>query len=318
MLAFAFAAAAVFSIDPEPLRTFRPTEGVEVLRFNAVDARLLMAAEGHGFVQYDVSEGRLMWRHDDAGANVTAIAISPDGRSAAFTAQFADVYTYDIYGEAVRIEKKYPALNSYQSVDYSPDGRFIAIGGYMPSVRILDAETLVEVQSMRHIGFHLEKVMFARNGRYVVGSDATGTYVWDTTTGRLVNTLRDTACVNGAFDVSRDLNYVATCDDVHLEVFDVETGRRITRLDGHESSVNSVLFAPDGCCLISAGGESGSEDSIRIWDLTAGKEIQRIDLGTNYTSALALSPDGNVLAVGGSDFIRLYRVHQPGVRSMHP
>src|SRR5262249_37820684 len=60
-------------------------------------------------------------------------------------------------------------------------------------------------------------------------------------------------------------------EDRSIYLWDVATGKELCRLVGHEHSVTSVDFSPDGKVLAS-GGEDGT---IRLWDVTAGKELRR-------------------------------------------
>lgn len=268
-----------------------------------------MAGEGHGFAHYDVEAGRLLWRHDDWNAEVNVVAISPNGRTAALGVMVDGFYTYDLLAERILSQARFGSIGGLRALEYSPDGRFIAVGGYRGSVALIDAESLAVETVLTGSRLNPTVVKFSKNGRYLLGGDESTMYVWDIAQRLLVRQL-GTMCIKRTFDFSDDLNYVATCRDDDVEVLDVETGARVALLTGHGSSVDAVLFAPSPCCLISVGGESGSEDSIRVWDLTERKEIQRIDLGTNFVTAMAISPDGNFLAVGGSDFVRVYRMRR--------
>jgi WD40 repeat protein len=84
------------------------------------------------------------------------------------------------------------------------------------------------------------------------------------------------------------------CGEV-IQIWDVETGKKVNSLEGHQSSLRALALSPDGKTLA-----SGSWDgAIKLWDLQKNKEIQSLlrHKGTAY--ALAFSPDGKHLVSGG-------------------
>ncbi len=76
----------------------------------------------------------------------------------------------------------------------------------------------------------------------------------------------------------------------------IETGKAIFTLKGHNASVSSVAFSPDGRNLA-----TGSMDNTaKIWDVETGKDI--LTLRGHYSvCSLAFSPDGKNLATGSAD-----------------
>lgn len=76
-------------------------------------------------------------------------------------------------------------------------------------------------------------------------------------------------------------------------IWDVETGKELHRLRGHEGGIGNLCFAPDGKWLVSA-----SEDkTLRIWDPESGEEKSQIHQKERAWS-VAVSPDGTQILSG--------------------
>ncbi|MCA2957525.1 hypothetical protein, partial [Microcystis sp. M010S1] len=77
------------------------------------------------------------------------------------------------------------------------------------------------------------------------------------------------------------------------------------RLEGHDNSVLSVNFSPDGKTLV-----SGSDDkTIKLWNVETGKEIRTLYGHDNSVTSVNFSPDGKTLVSGSDDnTIKLWNV----------
>ena len=97
-------------------------------------------------------------------------------------------------------------------------------------------------------------------------------------------------------DISPDGQRVVSAGD-EIEVWDVDTGKRVATLDGHSETVKAVFALPDGQRLV-----SGSDDkTLRVWDLSSGRCIATLEGHSNEVSCVIGLSDGRRIVSGSDD-----------------
>lgn len=85
--------------------------------------------------------------------------------------------------------------------------------------------------------------------------------------------------------------------DGTVRIWDVETGRLVRALIGHNSYVYHLDWSPDGQTIASAGS---FDATVRLWDVKTGRPLRVLRGHPAYISQVKWSPDGRrVLASGG-------------------
>ncbi|WP_394793093.1 AAA-like domain-containing protein [Armatimonas sp.] len=137
-------------------------------------------------------------------------------------------------------------------------------------------------------------------GRKVVatGSRDKTARLWDTSTGRCLQTLRGHTQQIASVAFSPDGKMVATGSwDTTARLWDVSTGREQFRLKGHRAEISSVAFSPDGKQLA-----TGSWDkTVQLWNTATGQRSRVLKGHSSAISAVAFSPDGKELVSGSED-----------------
>ncbi len=129
----------------------------------------------------------------------------------------------------------------------------------------------------------------------------------------------------GGLAFSPDGRQLASANyDFSTILWDVETGRLVQRLQGHQDQVRSVAFNPSGTRIVTGGYDK----TLRIWDPRSGKQVRVLKGHEKPILAVAISPDGTSVLSGGFDDaarlwdfetgreIRTFRGHSDAINSV--
>jgi WD40 repeat protein len=193
------------------------------------------------------------------------------------------------------------------SVAFSPDGKWLASGGWDDFIRIWDVSTGKEVRRIHAHFAMVTRVAFSPDGRTLVsrgGLDGTGK-VWDHSTGTLLHKFTGLARINpwrfnhdSSLAISPDSKTVAFTAPKSIVLYNLGTGAELRRFDAHSYGI-ALAFSHDGKFLASGGVDPGKDVyTLRLWNPAAGKEIKRFELPKNEPPTyLAFAPgDSNKLA----------------------
>ncbi len=185
----------------------------------------------------------------------------------------------------------------YQCVDFSPNGKLVAVGGGTKekTIRVWNKETeTLELVLKTQLDHEKPCVVFSPDGKCLAFQAEPGRIA-------LVDLKRQRRMGEfhawGEPDFSPDGQYLAASSPKGgFRVWEVGTGREVHRL-GEEMQVSCLDFRPDGKCIASG---SPVDETVRFWGLSTGRESLALDARMLVTS-LAFSPDGVLLAVGSGE-----------------
>jgi WD40 repeat protein len=230
----------------------------------SVDGSKLAAAPGTGVSEdpsnrtlpiWDVKTGKLEANLTGHGDQISAAALSPDGRHAVTASYDGTLREWDIAtGKQQRMLKV--GADAY-GLGFSPDGRLLLAGiGADGPVTIWDAATFEKRGELRgHTGY-IQDIEFGPNGRVLTSSGDGTAKVWDLASRRVLLTLRGHTGPLVGVAFSPDAQRIATSSyDGTAKVWDATTGGHLFTLFGHERIVHSVAFSPDGRLLATASGD---------------------------------------------------------------
>ena len=226
---------------------------------------------------------------------------SPDGRTLVFASskiKFFDLIENKVIGE-VGEPGEY-----YQTVAYSPDGRYVfgfTRSGGKPAVRVVDAITHESVGSiLTETGeeksnqyFNLQKLIVSADAKYIGFIGYNTLQVRDVASGDLVMNVGEIGYVQDAA-FSLDETKLIVPQGGKLTVYDLETGETLKRTDSKLVGQSGRFMAVNYGGSLLAITQSGS---VLLFDLKEDKKAGVIRLPSGaYPQQLSFSDDGAMLA----------------------
>jgi WD40 repeat protein/predicted KAP-like P-loop ATPase len=265
----------------DPMIFARLESAVNSVAFSP-DGRKIIAGLGDGTLQlFEAISGKTIGKpfqgHED---NVRSVAFSPDGKVIVSGSKDKTLRLWNLQGN--QIGNSFGHDRTVSSVTFSPDGKAI-VSGSANRLRLWDLQGN-QIGNPFLVNSAVYSVAFSPDGKAIIsGSDKRD---W-----RLLLPIG-----GDTFDI------LISGLEVSLRLWDLQ-GNQIGSSFGHDRTVRSVTFSPDGKVIV-----SGSDDkTIRLWDLQ-GNQIGNPFLGhKSFVTSVAFSPEGKVIVSGSYDkTIRLW------------
>jgi WD40 repeat protein len=256
--------------------------------------------------EHDVWSARI-WRLDQTEDNsevlftneyrVETLVFSPDSRQlAAVTSMHALVIWRQLGGEWH--DQEYSQEETVFSVDFSPDGSTVALGGHSGRVTLMDFPRWKVLRRLAPEGGRGEDVLFLHYTP--TGSDLVAVTATDTEAHFHDVLLDPSGAASSGDAIGRDTEAFPVSEAWKLRLWDLAT--RHERDWAPIPIISALAMAPDGRYLAWIVHDSHfSPAEVTIWDIDEWRDAGRLEWNAeDDLRELAFSPDGQTLAIGSA------------------
>ncbi|NJM88580.1 MAG: WD40 repeat domain-containing protein [Hydrococcus sp. RU_2_2] len=286
--------------------------GIDALVFST-DGEILFSggSENDGALKaWSVSEGEKMEDVRAQQADVSTLAVTPNGKMLISSGTDAIINLYDLRSKDERDGEAFPDLEQgphpssfiehgrqVLSVAISPDGNTMVSGG-LDGIRVWSLVPRRPVYQLAGLGNPVYSVSFNPNGYIIASGDDRGrVQFWNVREGKYISEfLPHNEAITGLTFTSDGKLLITASNDRTAKVWDLDTGELIQTLEGHTGKIRAIALNPDGRTLATA-----SNDGIRIWNIETGEILGQLQAHRDWVTSLAFSRDGRLLASGGLD-----------------
>ena len=189
------------------------------------------------------------------------------------------------------------------SVDFSPDGRHLAVSSSAGEVNVFDTSTWAPRKLLELPEDAFEKVRYSPSGQVlVVRSSAGGSHILDADTFERLASLPDTKGLSRGVAFHEGRRWLATGSEGAATVWNLDTYERIVTIP-MPVIATSLTFTPDGSRLIIGSYEA----RLFVLDTASWSTIATLESHYGYIFEVDISPDGEtVLSTGGDGTVRLW------------
>jgi RNA polymerase sigma factor (sigma-70 family) len=250
-------------------------------------ARLWRVATGEELRRFAINH--------DIHQSISALALSPDGRTIA-TAAHGDARLH-LWETATGKElKASPKVGvDIVSIAFAPDGKTVAAAA--DNVYLYDPATGEE---RLRIERRARGLAFSRDGSVLTGAVSGAIYRWDATSGRQLTPAAAQDSTVEQILVSADGRSLFTTDqDGGLYLWDTAGGKSPRRIVGGVE--RGVVASPDGRFLAWTVQHVHGGRLIRLYDVAGQRVIDRFPIFIDDACVAAFSPDGKTLLTLGSN-----------------
>jgi hypothetical protein len=233
------------------------------------------------------------------------VSFSPTGNYFALTVRDGTVEIYDKNFVKYWTQKRFHNVGA-GSVEFSPDGKLLAISKYNSGydIAILDIQNKQIIQKLTGHGSYVDEMTFTPDGEFLISASSDEELiVWQKTGNnfREYQTLKSRNSKFYSVEISPNGEYLAAGSYKEIIVWKLSGSRfeEYKVIPAHNNTISNLSFSSDGKYFV-----SGSYDkTVMVWNIENG-EFSRIKTLSGHSGSVysvAFSPDGKFIASASDD-----------------
>lgn len=272
---------------------------------------IISSLDNHIICAWNVFTGQVIHKFEGAKGWVESISFSPNGKYLVATRKWrsdSDITKGIPHEKSIVLwdyetgEKLWERDSQGKStfVNFSPNGKFIAVGSYAndDAILLLDVVNGNQLKSFSGYSGAVYFINFSPDGKYLLsGGKDSIIRLWDIASGKEIKQL-----VGHSSDVITALfspdgkNIISSGKDETIRLWSTASGKEIRKFERNCRAFYSVAFAPSGYHILSVS----SDNSLRLWDVQSGQEIKSFNSSDKVFTA-TFSPDGKYVVSSASN-----------------
>ena len=246
------------------LRTFDTvhTDVINAIAYSPDGSKVITGSDDNTAILWDSGSGEVQRIFLGHTGSINAVVFTPDGSQVLTGSSDNTVRLWNISsGKTVNIYDQQTA--SINALTISPNGVTFLLAddnGMVAEWNILSGEP---VYALEGHGIPALSVASSLDGSIIAaGFSNKMVYVWDHATRDLMMSFSAPGVVN-AIAFSPIKPWILVGADETIKLWNLEQMLVLDEFKGHNATVNSIVFSPDGRSFLSGG----SDGSLRIWDI---------------------------------------------------
>jgi WD40 repeat protein len=264
------------------------TEAIMAVAFDPTGTRAVTGGFDRSVRLWDLEHRKLVWAVGPGDEAITVLSFDPTGAVVAAGDRAFQVRLLNAQDGALLRRRAHP--DAVSSVSFSPDGKWLAIGGAIGNAEVYpagdDGPSKCEVRG--------RTVEFTDHGKNVVSATPSGNLI--VTAFPSCKKVKETSTAPhlpfAAASASASLVGTRNGAEPFVLLWDALKGRMLGKLDHQTGGVSSLQLSPDGKRALIASDDL----HVRLYDVDKAEVLKTID--THALPFAAYSPDGSKALIG--------------------